>query len=340
MYKIKQIPEDFIVKEKTNLNLKEDGKFSYYLLKKKNKTTFGSIKHIAAKLHIRLNDIGFAGVKDKNAITEQVISIVNGKHQDFDFGETSLEFLGKGKDAIFLGYHEGNAFEIVVRDVDKKPEKISQIVNYFDDQRFSRANHLIGKAIVKGDFKEAIRLMLGTTEHFEKLDLRDYAIDVAQHLTKSSTDFVGALRKIPKKQLLMFTHAYQSLLWNKTVTRYLKKFPNKKIQYSLGDLIVPTQEVENIKIPIIGFGTELADDDLSKIMQQLLDEEEITTRDFVIRALPGMSVEGIGRDMIVEIKDMEIGELDDDEMGDKKKIKLKFFLPTGSYATMVVKQLF
>ena len=40
MYKIKQIPEDFVVKEIKKLKFKDKGSYSYYLLKKRDYTRF------------------------------------------------------------------------------------------------------------------------------------------------------------------------------------------------------------------------------------------------------------------------------------------------------------
>ena len=47
MYKIKQIPEDFQVKELIKLNLKKQGKYKCYLLKKKNYNTLDAINIIS-----------------------------------------------------------------------------------------------------------------------------------------------------------------------------------------------------------------------------------------------------------------------------------------------------
>ncbi|MFC1705076.1 tRNA pseudouridine(13) synthase TruD [Nanoarchaeota archaeon] len=75
MYKIKQIPEDFVVREKTNVKFSDEGDFSYFLLKKRNYTTLRAVQAIATYFKIPTKFIGFAGTKDKNAITEQFISI-------------------------------------------------------------------------------------------------------------------------------------------------------------------------------------------------------------------------------------------------------------------------
>src|SRR3989338_10267783 len=78
MYKLKQVPEDFIVKEVSTIKIEDNGKYSYFILKKKNYNTLNAIQAVANKLGINIKNIGFAGNKDKNAVTEQAISICNG----------------------------------------------------------------------------------------------------------------------------------------------------------------------------------------------------------------------------------------------------------------------
>ena len=148
-------------------------------------------------------------------------------------------------------------------------------------------------------------------------------------------DYIGALRKLPARLLKMFVHAYQSYLWNESIKDYLSvKYEGKEIDYSQGKLFfVDEKKVDMLKIPLIGFDNEGNE----KIMQN----EEITTRDFVIRQIPELSMEGDERDVFVEVKTMEISELEKDELNENmKKVTLKFSLSKGSYATMVVRKLF
>lgn len=310
MFKIKTFPEDFIVKETIKLEM-GDGKYSYYLLRKKDYTTMKAVSIIAKKL--KLKEIGFAGAKDRRAITEQVISILNGPEKDFELKDINLKFLGKGSDRINLGDNEGNDFEIIVREISKKPEEKKFIVNYFDKQRFSRNNADIGKALVKGNFKKAVELM-GNGE---------YEKEAREYLKTNPNDYAGALRKISRKILIIFVHAYQSYIWNKTAEEYLK-----------------TNHAENIKIPIVGFGTEL-EGIIGSIIKKILEAEGIVPRNFIIKQIPELSSEGSERNLVAEIKNLKIGELEDDELNKgMKKVMLKFFLQKGSYATEAIKQIF
>ncbi|MBS3097641.1 tRNA pseudouridine(13) synthase TruD [Candidatus Woesearchaeota archaeon] len=308
MYKIKQLPEDFIVREINNIKAEGNGAYSYFMLKKKNYDTVKAIERIAAELKIPVKFIGFAGNKDKKAITEQIISIKTTKKTgNLKLKDICLTYIGKGNEPISLGSNEGNQFMITIRDLTNREinrlKKINKskilIPNYFGEQRFSKNNIEIGISIIKKDFKKASELA---------------------GLKADNNDYIGALRKINKKTLTLYLHAYQSYLFNETVNQYLKINKGKTI--------------ENIKIPVIGFGTETGNNQLGKIIGNILKQEKISLRDFIIRQMPELSSEGTERDLFAEVKDFKIRKLE------KGKATLSFYLPKGSYATVFIKELF
>ena len=119
-YLLKQIPEDFRVKEISALKLKDSGNFIYLKLSKKNRTTLDCIKEIAKALCLPENKIGFAGNKDKLAVTEQYISIPASKKENIvriNLENVSLERVGFSEEPITLGNLAGNSFEIVIRNL-------------------------------------------------------------------------------------------------------------------------------------------------------------------------------------------------------------------------------
>ena len=102
---IKELTEDFYVKEILDLSLR-DGDFYYYLLKKENWGTLEAIQEIAKRLHLPLKCFGFAGNKDKKAITEQYISIYKTPKEKVDtisIKHITLRYQGTGKQRISLG---------------------------------------------------------------------------------------------------------------------------------------------------------------------------------------------------------------------------------------------
>ena len=251
MHKIKQTPEDFIVKEMNDIILGNTGKYAYFLLKKKNYNTIKAIETIAKALGINVKNIGFAGNKDKNAVTEQLISIKNGK-KDFEkvsLKDIGLKYVGKGDEEIYLGRLKGNEFYITIRGLeDKEIKKIEEkaknkqifMPNYFGEQRFSKSNHWIGKAITNRDFKKAVELVLeSNSEQNERIE---------EHLQRQKNDFIVALKIIPFKMLKLYVHSYQSFLFNRTLEEYISvntggnkvfyKLPTSKIIFKINLEIV------------------------------------------------------------------------------------------------------
>ena len=371
---IKREPEDFIVKEINHLDI-SGGSYSYYLLKKIRLTTPDAIKLISRRLKIDEKNINYAGNKDKDAITEQYISILNGPKTNINsdsigknsergndvegyggkYGERyeekyELSFIGRGNERLTLGSLEGNYFEIIVREVSDDFDNVSDnhysvpqvFVNYFDDQRFGRdnKNHILGKMLVKKQFREFCSTL---------------CIEVFNN------DYVGAIKKnFDRRKLLLFIHAYQSYLFNETADKYLETFEKvnfRKIMYGLGKLNIPkeniSKKISKIKIPIVGFGTELKNickdkkDKTSKdgyekdeyeiytILKQLLEKEGIKSpREFIIPQLNGLTVEGDFRDLVMNVKNLKI------EKAGINAYKCTFTLPKGSYATIVMKSIF
>jgi len=302
MYKLKSIPEDFIVKEIANHNLTSQGKYAVCLLKKKEYNTMKAVQRIADTLKIPVKDIGFAGTKDKKAITEQYISIKGIKKdiiQQIKLGDIELTFKGYSDKPISLGDLEGNIFTITIRGITKiKNKKI--MPNFFGEQRFSKSNVEIGRLIIKNDYKKALELIKKTDQKTS---------------INHPNDVIGSLRSIPFKLLRLYVYAFQSHIWNEALKKYMK----------VSD--------KNIEIPIIGFDTEIKDKAVKNILSRLMAKERITFRDFINRQIPELSMEGNSRRAYVEIKDLRVINKGNDF------ITIHFALPKGSYATEAIKVL-
>ena len=176
------------------------------------------------------------------------------------------------------------------------------MINFFGEQRFSTNNKDIGYAIIRKDFKNACEIIAGQSGESAKM--------VKSHLASHPSDFVGALKSIQPKILLLYMHAYQSFLWNAMAAEEIQK---KK---------------PSTKIPLIGFGTEETPE-----IKDILKQEHITTRDFIIRQIPHLTVEGGTREIYAEIKNLMLNTLE-------KGYQLSFELPKGSYATEAIGQMF
>lgn len=304
--KIKEKPEDFLVEEIAEHEYKKTGKYAVFILEKNNLNTLEAIEKIGNILHIGLKRFGFAGTKDKRAVTRQYVSCFGVNKEQLERIKADgikIEFLGYKDEPISLGDLKGNSFvirlkELSKEDIKKIESRKSHIFkNYFGEQRFGTNNAEIGKAIVKGDFKKAYELL--------KQQGNKYIKDV------KGQNHAAEIKKIPLKLRKMFLHAYQSMLWNNVV-----------------------EKVKSEEVPIFGFGTEFdEDDEIKKTYEEMMKREAINQRDFIIRKMPELSAEGEMRKANVEAKELSF-EIDG------KEAVLKFVLPKGSYATSVIDQIF
>ena len=287
MYIIKEKPEDFVVTEISSVEIEEKGKYAYFRLKKKNWNTLDAVKRVARGIGVKEKEVGFAGNKDKKAVTSQMISVLSGKKEKVEglsLEGITLEFVGYGSEKITLGDLIGNKFEIVIRGVEDVVGK-DKVVNYFGEQRFGRNNVAVGRALIKKEFSEACSLL---------------------ELEVSRNDYIGALKTIPKRLLRLYINAFQSWLWNETVDSSAEEWP------------------------LVGWDTDLAGFDSIK---EKLNVEGVSVKDFLIKQIPELSLEGEMRNVWLSVQDFKVLEKG------KDFVKVSFTLRKGSYATEVIRQI-
>jgi tRNA pseudouridine13 synthase len=318
--KIKQKHEDFIVEEISTVKPQKSGEYTYIQVKKTNWTTQRAVQQVARNLRVSRTRIGFAGNKDKNAITTQVCSVWKTSPEQIkhiNIKDIEVKVLGQGDERITLGELIGNRFQIKVREVSEEEliklkvnfPKIKKegFLNIFGSQRFGTAGttHKIGNAIVNGNLKEAVKLFL--TEHGDNEVAQAFGKYTRRHwgdwkkvinecpnflglekavlnwLVKYPKDFGGALRSIPKPTRRIFISAYQSAIWNKEAEKSEKEI-----------IIIPPIE---------------------------------------IKRMPELNMRGAERQRVIKPKKLTYKV-------SKDVVSLSFDLQKGSYATVLIDALF
>lgn len=386
---LKQIPEDFIVEEIPNKDIikyqnikyqklsskKHSFKYVIFLLEKKNYDTEKVILKLSEIFKIPRKFFSYAGNKDRHAITRQYCTVKNNfkKIDNIDNKDFKINILGYSEKPISLGDLIGNKFIITIRDLNEQEiKKFLEIkvkknffnvdpkiyfVNYFDEQRFSKKNYLIGYYLIKKDFKKALSLI-------------DYD-SVKEHIYIYKNDYIGALKKIPIKILSLYINSVQSFLFNEVCCEYIKKkfkdileisynltesiekkfvFPkinekNYKLLKKLdNDKYNEKNEINNkSKIPLISFDTDFSNykKDFFVIYEKILKQEKISLNDFVIRQFPELSAFGNERNLFEKASNIIIKEPEKDDLNiGKYKIQISFTLNKGCYATLFVKYLY
>ncbi len=160
---------DFIVDEIPLYNFSGDGEHLVVHIRKKDMTTWEMITAIAKYLKIKQRDIGYAGLKDKHAMTMQYISVLAKDNEEKlkGFNHDKIKILNtyRHNNKIRIGHLKGNHFKVRLKKVlgvqkDKldsvlKWIKLNGVPNYFGNQRFGtdKNNWEEGKAIVEGRLK-------------------------------------------------------------------------------------------------------------------------------------------------------------------------------------------
>lgn len=165
----KQSARDFVVEEIPLYPFSGNGEHLILHVRKKNLSTWDLISLIANHLNIKGREIGYAGLKDKNAMTKQYISLPKKYERALEsFSHENVKILEKTyhKNKIHMGHLKGNRFFIRLKKVTptaakKINEALKQISaygmpNFFGFQRFGidGENYKKGEAILRGKLKE------------------------------------------------------------------------------------------------------------------------------------------------------------------------------------------
>ena len=173
---IKQRPEDFFVQEIPLYEPSGQGEHVYAEIQKVGLTTFDAITRLSKALNVSPRGIGYAGMKDAQAVTRQTLSIFGTspeKVMALKIPGITAHWAIPHVNKLRLGHLKANRFAIRLRDVNPTDvvklqgvlKTIQQrgLPNYFGEQRFGRRgdNHLLGAAIIRGDAKGLIDQLLG-----------------------------------------------------------------------------------------------------------------------------------------------------------------------------------
>ncbi len=321
---IREVVDDFVVEEvlvdgsKASVNGAVAGRvlgstaqrqrFLLCVLVKRNWDTFIAIKNVAKQLGIDQRRIQIAGIKDAKAVTAQHITIEDGLVEDalkIDVKDIQVYPVGYLREALSLFYLLGNHFTIKIKAVKLKEStvktRISQTFeeleslggtpNFFGHQRFGTTRpitHLVGKALVRGDFEEAAMLFLAkpsihehpssrrarqelqSTRNFRQAlenfprQLRFERL-MLSHLADKPADFVGAFQRLPDKLQELFVQAHQSFLFNRFLSERLKQgyFLNKA---EAGDFVVA---VERSGLPLTSLTKNVVPENVDIVNEQI-----------------------------------------------------------------------
>ncbi|MDJ0940956.1 MAG: tRNA pseudouridine(13) synthase TruD [Woeseiaceae bacterium] len=149
---IRSSAADFIVEETLGFEPSDDGEHDFLKLEKTDTNTDWLARQLARHAGIPARDVGFAGLKDRRAVTTQWFSVrrPSGGTDWQTFALDGVRILDIRRNARKLrrGAHSGNRFRIAIRGnvgaegaaIDARVAAIATrgVPNYFGEQRFGR----------------------------------------------------------------------------------------------------------------------------------------------------------------------------------------------------------
>lgn len=349
-------PEDFIVEELPLYEPTGTGTHTYFAIRKRNLGTLEAINRIARELQVPSRDFGYAGLKDKHAVTTQVLSVEGvTPEQVSKIEQPDIEVLWAERHThkLRVGHLRGNRFALTLHDIphDTLPQVrtvmerlvTEGVPNRFGAQRFGNKNdsHLIGKALVKAEWETVLHYMLTA----EALQVDDVARRMQRELARKPVERV--ITSIPHRLRKLYLSAYQAYLFNCILEKrmpHLGKLLEGDIavKHSNGaPFLVPNPTIEQRRAdmfeispsgPIFGYKMRLPTGDVLTLETSLLADEEVRFEQF--RKVVGIRLPGTRRPLRMPIQLHGVSAADSN-VG----VRLSFTLPAGGYATVVVAEL-
>ena len=329
-------PRDFTVEEIPLYDFSGEGEHLIIKVRKKELTTWELLEIISGYIGIKRRDIGYAGLKDKHAMTIQYLSLpakYAPKMEAFSHEKIKILETTRHNNKIRVGHLKGNRFHIRLKkvlgvqkkklDTSLKWIKANGVPNYFGEQRFGTDgnNWEDGKKLIDG-----------------KLKIRD----------RKTRDFLIG--------------SYQSYLFNQWLSKrieislLLEKFSEVETEQFLEldeGILLGTKEQRNFFKLLSGdlmmhypYGRVFYAEDLSKEAERFAQKDIAPTG-----LLPGTKVKRAeGAAGVIESRYdeemrqsgarryawIEVTEIEKKYIEERAHYELSFTLPKGSYATNVL----
>jgi tRNA pseudouridine13 synthase len=377
-----ETPEDFLVAEIPLYQPSGEGEHTYAKIEKRGVTTLDAIRRISRSLGIPERDIGYAGMKDARGITRQTLSLPRiDPDRLLSLSLPGIRILSadRHRNKLKMGHLAGNIFTIRIRGVDNDAPATAAAVlavlsargvpNYFGHQRYGSLgnSHLIGRALLNGDFKTAVDTVMGApdairdegwrtaVEAYHRGDLVGSLESFPGHcrteremlkrLMKRPDGYERALDAISPRLKKLYMSACQSSLFDRVLERRIESIDaledgdlafrhDNGACFLVEDEAVERERVRDFGIspsgPMFGCKMKLPEGSPREREEGVLREEGLSLSSF---DLPGpLRMEGERRPLRVPLRDLSSSM-------DSEGFTLTFSLPRGSYATSVLREI-
>ncbi len=329
-------PRDFTVEEIPLYPFTREGEHLVLKVRKKEMTTWEMLDAISNHVGIRRREMGYAGLKDKYAMTIQYISLPAKFEEKLDaFSHEKIKILDKVRhnNKIRVGHLKGNRFEIRLKKVlGVQKDKIDSVLkwvkahgvpNYFGNQRFGTEgnNWEDGKKLIEGKLKIRDRktreFLMGSYQSYLFNGWLSRRMELNLLLQEFSEAETEKLMKLPEGTLkgtkeqgsffkllegdLMMHYPYGRLFEADELSKEAERFETKD---TAPTGLIPGTRVKRAQ------GS-------ARVIEEVFDEE--------------IKMNGARRYAWIQVTDITKNYVEE-----KAHYELSFTLPKGSYATNVL----
>jgi tRNA pseudouridine13 synthase len=249
------------------------------------------------------------------------------------------------------------------------------VPNYFDDQRFGSigpSGEFIGAAWIKGNYERCLWLALAEEHPFDRSDekaqkrilreqwnqwpeckrllARSHRRSIVTFLADRPGDYRGAWARVNVDLRRLYLSAFQSELWNRLLAAQLRQVcaPAQLFDVTLKTQSVPfirdlddstRSSLHNLQLPLPSARLKLDEGPLCQLAEHVVHNAGLEWRELRVK-YPRDSFFSKGwRNAVTVPQELAAAPGEDELHAQRHKLTLRFVLPRGSYATIVVKRL-
>ncbi|MFB6196785.1 MAG: tRNA pseudouridine(13) synthase TruD, partial [Halobacteriaceae archaeon] len=286
---LRKSPEDFIVREREEFEtepIESDPRDYPHLIARitlRDWDTNDFARELSNRLGLSRGRIGWAGTKDRRAVTTQLFSVKTDENDLPAIPDADITIIGRAGRPLRFGDLAGNDFQITIANpadpaqanqvLDSLGEGESLLPNFFGQQRFGSRRtitHEVGLHILHRNWEKAVLTYVGNpseNEPEESQNARKFVEETQDwkgalkefpnrlryeraicHELANGKSFKEALESLPSNLQRLFVHAAQSYIFNRIISERLTKgIPIERVIE--GDIACFTEKRDGLRIP-------------------------------------------------------------------------------------------
>jgi len=379
------LPEDFEVEELICLPRAGRGPYALYQVRKIGRTTLQVQAAMARALGCPRSWVHFPALKDRRAVAHQYAAVQGGGPAEVRGKGWSARRVGWARRPLRPSDLRGNRFTVVLRDL--VPEEVQDIPgrlealarhglpNYFDQQRFGSyipGEEWVGKRVLQRDAEGALRAHLGGAMVGDPPEVVAFKAQADAHwgawddlfqvaprpsnyrsvlvfLRDHPKDYRRALNLVTPRVLSLYLAAYQSLLWNRMVGRFLRGRVAAAGRVEIAGETLPLyaalpepllEQWGETFVPLPHHRVSFADPAWAALFEEVMAEEGLGPADLKARLLRHAYLGPGERALLLFPQEaVALEAAPDERFPGRRRLTIRFALPRGAYATLVLKAL-